>query len=163
MRVIKDKIKKPVELKTIIQKLQEQGRRVAFTNGCFDILHFGHISYLENAKSITDILVVALNSDSSIKRIKGKSRPILKLKNRMSIIAALESVDFVTYFNQNTPNEIIKLLKPDILVKGGDWNKNSVVGKYVVESYGGRVIILPYIKGESTTKIIKMAANKHHR
>ena len=155
MRIIKDKIKSPEELKKIISRLKRQGKRIAFTNGCFDILHYGHVSYLEKAKRLTDILIIAINSDSSIRRIKGKARPILKLKERMGIVAALESVDFTTSFNQDTPRRIIKLLKPDMLVKGRDWNKNKIVGKDIVESYGGQVITLPYVKGQSSSKIIK--------
>ena len=155
MRLIEDKIKSPEKLKKIILNLKKQGKRVAFTNGCFDILHYGHVDYLENAKKLTDKLVVAINSDSSIKRIKGKNRPIFNLRDRIRIVAALECVDFITSFNQDTPLEIIKLLKPDILIKGGDWNKNKIVGKDVVESYEGRVITVPYIKGKSSSKIIK--------
>ena len=155
MRLIKNKIKSPRRLKNIILRLKRQGERIAFTNGCFDILHYGHVNYLQRAKGLTDILVVAINYDSSVKRIKGSKRPIISLKDRMMIVAALESVDFVTSFRQDTPLEIIKLLKPDILVKGGDWNKKKIVGKDIVQSYGGSVIILPYIKGQSSSKIIK--------
>lgn len=154
MRIAKNKIKSPQELKKIISRLKKQGKKIAFTNGCFDILHYGHVSYLEKAKRLTDILVIAINSDSSMRRIKGKTRPILNLGDRMGIIAALECVDFITSFNQDTPREIIKLLKPDMLIKGGDWNRNEIVGKNVVESYGGKVKTIPYIKGQSTTKII---------
>ncbi len=155
MRIIKDKIKSPQKLRSIFAKLKRQGKKTAFTNGCFDIIHYGHVNYLEKARKKADVLIVAINSDSSIRRIKGDKRPIVKLKDRQGVVAALESVDFVTSFNQNTPSEIIKLLKPDILVKGGDWNKNEIVGKDTVESCGGRVIIIPYIKGQSTTQIIK--------
>lgn len=154
MRIAKNKIKSPQELKKIISRLKKQGKKIAFTNGCFNILHYGHVSYLEKAKRLTDILVIAINSDSSMRRIKGKTRPILNLGDRMGIIAALECVDFITSFNQDTPREIIKLLKPDMLIKGGDWNRNEIVGKNVVESYGGKVKTIPYIKGQSTTKII---------
>ena len=139
----------------MILKLKRQGKRIALTNGCFDILHYGHVNYLESAKRLTDILIVAINSDNSVKRIKGKKRPVINLKDRMGIVAALECVDFVTSFTQNTPLQIIKLLRPDILIKGGDWNKNNIVGKDIVESYGGCVITLPYIKGQSSSKIIE--------
>lgn len=155
MRLIKAKIKSPKDLKNIISRFKRKGKSIAFTNGCFDILHYGHINSLERAKGLADILVVAINSDSSIKRIKGKKRPIVKLKERIKLVAALEAVDFVTFFSQDTPLEIIKLLKPDILLKGKDWNKNKVVGKEIVESYGGKVITLPYLKGKSSSKLIK--------
>ena len=154
MRLVESKIKSPKELKNIISRLKRQNKIIAFTNGCFDILHYGHINYLERAKTKTDILVVAINSDSSIRRLKGNTRPIMKLNDRMRIVAALESVDFVTSFNQDTPSKIIGFLKPDILLKGGDWNKNRIVGKDIVESYGGRAITLPYIRGRSSSKII---------
>ncbi len=155
MRLTDTKIKSPKELKKIILRLRRQGKKIAFTNGCFDILHYGHVNYLEKTKGLADILVVAINSDSSIKRIKGNRRPIMNLKHRLRIIAALEAVDFVTSFSQDTPLDLIKLLKPDILVKGGDWNRFKIVGKDIAESYGGRAITLPFIKGQSSSQIIK--------
>lgn len=155
MRLIQDKIKPAGVLKKIILRLKKQGKKIAFTNGCFDILHSGHVSYLQEAKKQADIVVVAINSDSSVRRIKGEGRPVLNLKNRMQTVAALESVDFVTYFKQDTPLEIIKLLKPDILFKGGDWNRNKIVGSDFIKSYGGRVMTLPFIKGQSSSKIIQ--------
>ena len=155
MRVIKDKTKTPGSLKKIISRLKKRGKKIAFSNGCFDIIHSGHVDYLEKAKKLSDILIVALNSDASVKRIKGPLRPINTLKNRMNMVAALESVDFVTYFNQNTPLEIIKYLKPDLLIKGGDWKKNKVVGKDIVASYGGRTLTLPFRKGQSTSRMIE--------
>ncbi|MFH1577576.1 MAG: D-glycero-beta-D-manno-heptose 1-phosphate adenylyltransferase [Candidatus Omnitrophota bacterium] len=155
MRLIKDKIKSHRELKTIISRLKKRGQRIAFTNGCFDIIHLGHITYLEKAKKSADLLIVAINSDRSVKKLKGKNRPVKKLKSRMAIIAALESVDFVTYFRETTPFEIIKLLKPDILIKGGDWNKDRIVGKDIVRDYGGQIKTIPYIKGYSSSKIIR--------
>jgi len=154
VRLIQKKIKTAGALKKIIPGLKKQGKTIAFTNGCFDILHSGHVSYLQEAKKLADVLIVAVNSDGSVKRIKGRGRPVIKLKDRMWAVAALESVDFVTYFEQDTPLKIIKLLKPDILFKGKDWSKNKIVGKEVVESYGGRIMTLPYIKGQSSSKII---------
>ncbi len=155
MRLIQKKIKSPEALKKILSGLKKQGRTIAFTNGCFDILHSGHISYLQEARKFADVLIVAVNSDDSVMRIKGRGRPIMKLKDRMRVIAALESVDYVTYFKQDNPLKIIKLCKPDILFKGNDWNKNKIIGKDFVESYGGRVMTLPYIKGQSSSEIIK--------
>ena len=155
MRMIKHKIKTHKELKGIISRLKNKGRKIAFTNGCFDILHSGHVVYLQNAKRLADILVVAINSDSSVERIKGKPRPVMKLRDRMRIVAALESTDFVTFFSQSTPLNLIKLFKPDILVKGGDWQKDKIVGREIVESYGGCVIALPFIKGQSSSRIVR--------
>ena len=155
MRLIQKKIKSPEALKKILSGLKKQGRTIAFTNGCFDILHSGHLNYLQEARKLADVLIVAVNSDDSVRRIKGRGRPVIKLKDRMWAIAALESVDYVTYFEQDNPLEIIKLRKPDILFKGKDWNKNKIIGKDFVESYGGRVMTLPYIKGQSSSKIIK--------
>ena len=155
MRIIKNKIKKVKELRNIARRLKRQGKTIAFTNGCFDILHTGHVEYLENARKLADVLIVAINSDSSVRRIKGKNRPVINLRDRMRIIAALESTDFVTSFVQDTPLSLIKLLKPDILVKGSDWDKDKIVGRDVVQSYGGRAITLPFLTGQSSSKIIR--------
>lgn len=152
------KIKTALALKKILPRLKARGRRVIFTNGCFDLLHYGHIQYLEAAKRKGDVLVVALNSDSSIKRIKGKNRPIINERDRLGTIAALESVDYVTLFKEDTPLKIIKLLKPDILVKGADWNKRNIVGADLVCGYGGKVNTIKLSQGRSTTKIIKKIA-----
>lgn len=149
------KIKNLSELKKIVLKLMAQGKKIVFTNGCFDLLHYGHIKYLEEAKRKGDILIVAINSDASVRRIKGEKRPIINQRERQSLIAALESVDFVVLFNAQTPLEVIKELKPDILVKGADWDKKQIVGSDIVLSYGGRVSTAKLIKGHSTTKLIK--------
>lgn len=158
--MIEAKLKSRKKLKNTILRLKKQGKRIAFTNGCFNILHYGHVNYLQRAKGLADILVVAINSDSSMKRIKGKARPIINLRSRMRIVAALEAVDFVVSFNEDTPLNLIKLLKPGLLIKGGDWKKREIVGKDVVESYGGKVMTLPFIKGYSSSKIIKEIARK---
>jgi D-beta-D-heptose 7-phosphate kinase/D-beta-D-heptose 1-phosphate adenosyltransferase len=150
-----NKIKELAELKQIIADLKLQGERIVFTNGCFDILHLGHISYLRQAKSKGDILVVAVNSDKSVKAIKGKGRPINKDRVRAELIAALESVDFVTIFSETTPLKTIMALRPDVLVKGSDWKIEEVVGKDFVLSYGGEVTTVPYLEGYSTKAIIK--------
>lgn len=134
--------------------LRKKGKKLVFTNGCFDILHIGHSHYLSRAKACGDMLVVALNGDQSVKRLKGKSRPLNSLKERMELIAALEVVDFVTWFHADTPSSLIKKIKPSVLVKGGDWPANKIVGGDFVKSYGGKVKSLPYKKGSSTTKII---------
>lgn len=149
------KIKSRKALKDIITRLKLRGKKIVFTNGCFDILHYGHAKYLEDAKRKGDILVVALNSDASVRRLKGKSRPIVSESDRAKVIAALESVDFVTIFNENTPWEIIKLLAPDVLVKGSDWDKSNIVGADIVQSLGGKVYAIKLAPGRSTTNIIK--------
>jgi len=141
------------QLKRILKK--RKNKIVAFTNGCFDLLHYGHIKYLKSAKKMSDILIVGINTDASIKRIKGKNRPITPLAQRMQIISALEVVDYVISFSEDTPYNLIKEIKPDLLIKGGDWDTKEIVGKDIVESYGGKVITIPYIKGISTTGIIK--------
>jgi D-beta-D-heptose 7-phosphate kinase/D-beta-D-heptose 1-phosphate adenosyltransferase len=148
-------------LKKIVLKLKKEGKKIVFTNGCFDILHFGHAKYLQEARSKGDILVVGVNSDSSIRRIKGSSRPIVDEFNRISLLAALESVDFVVLFNEDTPLRVIKVLSPDILVKGADWNKNEIVGSDVVKNNGGRVLTINLIKGLSTTNLIKRIVEKN--
>lgn len=150
-----DKIRTQKELKRIIGKLKKQGKRIAFTNGCFDILHYGHIKYLEDAKAKADILVVALNSDASIKRIKGCLRPINTQADRARVLGALSAIDYVTIFNEETPLKLIQLVKPDILIKGGDWQMRKIVGADFVRTYGGKALTIPYIKGYSTTKLIE--------
>jgi len=152
------KIKNLRELRKEISRLKAKGKRVAFTNGCFDLLHYGHVKYLEDAKRKGDILVVAINQDASIRRIKGDKRPIVNEQDRARIVAALESVDYVTLFKEDTPLKVIKLLKPDILVKGADWNKDNIVGADVVLSYGGRVATIKLVKGRSTSGLIEKIA-----
>ena len=135
--------------------LRTLGKRVVFTNGCFDLLHPGHIRYLTEARALGDVLLVALNSDSSVKRIKGEGRPILNELERAEVMAGLECVDYVTIFDEETPRELIAALLPDVLVKGGDWPIDRIVGREEVEAAGGRVLSLPYIEGSSTTDIIE--------
>jgi len=130
------------------------GRRVVFTNGCFDLLHPGHLRYLREARSLGDLLVVAINSDASIRRLKGASRPILPQQERAEVLCALEMVDYVTIFDQDTPLAVIRALLPDVLVKGGDWEPDRIVGRAEVEAAGGRVLALPFAPGYSTSGII---------
>lgn len=153
--MLKDKIKTMSQLKGIIRGLKKKGERIAFTNGCFDILHRGHVEYLEASKRCANILIVALNSDKSIRKLKGATRPIINEKERTMIVAALESVDYVTIFEEVDPLKVIMELKPDILIKGGDWDVDKVVGKDFVESYGGIVKTIPCVKGYSTSAIIE--------
>jgi D-beta-D-heptose 7-phosphate kinase/D-beta-D-heptose 1-phosphate adenosyltransferase len=151
---MKDKIKELKELKKIIDKERKSGKIIVFTNGCFDILHIGHIRYLKESKKYGDILIVAINSDSSVKALKGAERPIFNENERSEMLSSLECVDFVIIFNELDPYNIISFLKPDILVKGGDWSYEAIIGRDVLESYGGKVIRIPEIKGFSTTDII---------
>lgn len=132
---------------------------MVFTNGCFDILHIGHVRYLQEAKALGDFLVVAINTDQSVKVIKGPSRPIQNESDRAEILAALGAVDFVTYFSEDTPEKVIGQIKPDILVKGGDWPVDKIVGAKFVMSYGGEVRTLQFIEGRSTTSIVDKMKN----
>ncbi len=152
------KLKDKRSLRKIINGLRSQGKRIAFTNGCFDILHYGHAKYLELAKSKADILVVAVNSDASVRKLKGPARPLVSQMFRAKMVAALESVDYVVIFSEETPLEIIKSLKPDVLVKGGDWKEDKIVGADFVKSRGGRVYSLKFVQGFSTTNIIEKIA-----
>ena len=134
-------------------KSQRDGRKVVFTNGCFDILHVGHVRYLKEARAQGDLLIVALNSDESVRLLKGPSRPLQSEDDRAEIMAALSCVDFVTIFEQETPQQLIETLRPDILVKGGDYKTDEIVGAEFVLSYGGSVRALQFVSGVSTTKI----------
>lgn len=138
-----------------IERLKKEGKKIVFTNGCFDILHVGHTRYLKDAKKLGDVLILGLNSDESVRSLKGEKRPLVPENERADVVAALESVDYVTIFHEQTPLALIEYLKPDVLVKGGDWKKEQVVGRESVEKQGGRVIIIPEIKGSSTTNIIE--------
>ncbi|HEU4390011.1 MAG TPA: D-glycero-beta-D-manno-heptose 1-phosphate adenylyltransferase [Blastocatellia bacterium] len=142
-------------LKSERDRLRDDGRRVVFTNGCFDLLHPGHVRYLAEARSLGDALIVALNSDRSVRALKGETRPIMNEKERAEIIAALESVDLVTIFDEETPRELIAELLPDILVKGGDWAVEQIVGREEVEAAGGTVVSLPFLEGSSTSDIVR--------
>ena len=131
------------------------GKKIVFTNGCFDILHVGHIQYLEQAADLGDVLVVGLNSDRSVRALKGADRPINSENDRAKMLASLGCVDYVVIFDEDTPYELIRKIQPDILVKGGDYSVDEVVGRDVVEDKGGEVRILPFVEGKSTTGIIK--------
>jgi D-beta-D-heptose 7-phosphate kinase/D-beta-D-heptose 1-phosphate adenosyltransferase len=135
-------------------RLRRQGRRVVFTNGCFDLLHPGHVSYLAQARALGDALMVALNSDRSVRELKGPTRPILNEEERTVVMAALGCVDYVTIFDQATPRELIARILPDILVKGGDWGVSEIVGRAEVEAAGGAVYSLPFVDGCSTSDVI---------
>jgi rfaE bifunctional protein nucleotidyltransferase chain/domain len=157
---IRQKIKSPKALQKIVAAARKSRKQVVFTNGCFDILHRGHVTYLERAKKLGHVLVLALNSDESVERLKGPERPINRLSDRIEVMAALESVDYVTWFDEDDPIELIRLLKPSILVKGGDWKPKQILGSEDVLGWGGKVFSLPYIEGQSTTQIIARARIK---
>jgi D-beta-D-heptose 7-phosphate kinase/D-beta-D-heptose 1-phosphate adenosyltransferase len=152
---LKEKVKSKELLCKTIEDLKKKGKRIVFTNGCFDLLHLGHVRYLEKSKSLGDILVVGVNSDRSVRSLKGPERPILPEEERMEILSSLACVDYVTVFDELTPLELISSLQPHILVKGGDWTKEAVVGREVVEQSGGEVVILPFIEGSSTSNLIE--------
>jgi rfaE bifunctional protein nucleotidyltransferase chain/domain len=149
------KIKTLPELKKVLRKTRASKKRIVFTNGCFDILHAGHVGYLEKAKSLGDMLIVGLNSDVSVRKLKGKTRPIVTQKNRAKVLSSLSCVDYVVIFNALTPINLIKSIKPDVLVKGGDWKIKDIVGGNFVKSYGGSVRSLSYLKGFSTKMLIR--------
>jgi len=140
--------------------LRRTGKRIVFTNGCFDLIHPGHVRYLRAAKRLGDVLVVALNSDASVRRLKGAGRPLVPQRDRCEVMAALEMVDYVTVFGNDTPYRLIKLLQPDVLVKGGDWTPDQIVGADVVRARGGTVRSLPFAPGYSTTRLVERIAKK---
>jgi rfaE bifunctional protein nucleotidyltransferase chain/domain len=142
------------ELKDEVGRRRARGERVAFTNGCFDILHVGHCQYLSEARKAGDLLILGLNSDASVRAIKGPQRPLVPQGERAEVIASLAAVDYVTLFDEVTPLRLIEYLRPDVLVKGGDWKEEEVVGRDAVRSWGGRVILVPVTEGASTTNII---------
>ncbi len=150
-----NKIKTVQELRPLLEILRAVGKKIVFTNGCFDIIHTGHTRYLATARSLGDVLIVAANSDSSVRVIKGEKRPVNPQAERAEVLAALESVDFVTIFDEPDPYRVIAELQPDVLVKGGDWPIEKIIGRDIVEARGGRVINVPYVEGSSTTGIIE--------
>ncbi|MFC1508392.1 D-glycero-beta-D-manno-heptose 1-phosphate adenylyltransferase [Candidatus Omnitrophota bacterium] len=144
-----------------IAELKKEGRNIVFTNGCFDLLHMGHITYLNEARELGDILVVGINSDSSVRALKGEQRPIIPEQERSHMLAALECVDYVILFDEDTPLNLIKDIQPDILVKGADYTKEEVVGHEVVESYGGSVVLFPLVENMSTSSLINRIKESH--
>ena len=149
-------MEKILSLKKLLKELKKRkGRKIVFTNGCFDILHAGHVRYLKKAKSLGDMLVLGLNSDSSVRNIKGKGRPIVNQKDRAEVVSSLSPVDYVVIFNEPTPIKLIEAIKPDILVKGADWKRGSIIGEDFVRGCGGRISRIRLFEGRSTTGIIK--------
>lgn len=151
---VSDKVKSLDELKAITAAARINAKIIVFTNGCFDLLHRGHIYLLREAKALGDLLVVAINSDQSVKAIKGPTRPILSETDRLELIASMEMVNYVLLFDEPDPYNIISILRPHILVKGGDWSTEEVIGGDLVQGNGGKVVVVPYLKGFSTTEII---------
>ncbi|MBC8382242.1 MAG: D-glycero-beta-D-manno-heptose 1-phosphate adenylyltransferase [Candidatus Cloacimonetes bacterium] len=147
------------EIAKIAQKLHDTDRKIVFTNGCFDIIHRGHIEYLNKAKKLGDILIIGLNSDDSVRRLKGVNRPINYEQDRAVVLDNLKQVDYVCIFDEDTPYELIKIIQPDILVKGGDWAVRDIVGSDIVLALGGEVKSMHFIEGKSTTDIIEKIRN----
>lgn len=141
--------------KQLVEILKSQNKKVIFTNGCFDILHVGHLRYLNEAKKQGDVLIIGVNSDASVKRLKGESRPINNQFDRAEMLSGLKAVDYTVIFEEDTPEELIAILKPSIHVKGGDYKKEDLPETKIVESYGGEVRILSFVEGKSTTNIVK--------
>ncbi len=162
-----EKIQDIQSLVPIRQSLKDHQKKTVFTNGCFDILHRGHIHLFHEAKKLGDILIVAVNDDSSIRKIKGSNRPIFPLEERMEVLEAIANIDFLVSFSEETPREIITSLLPDVLVKGGDWKPEEVVGKKEVEQAGGEVVTIPYLPHHSSSdiigRIIKLSAEQKNR
>src|SRR5256714_6591232 len=149
------KILSIAELREERSRLRKQGKRLVFTNGCFDILHVGHVRYLQSARELGDALLVAINSDRSVRELKGAGRPVMNEQERAELLAALSAVDYVTVFDDISPRSLIAELLPDVLVKGGDYKLNEIHGREEVERAGGRVISLPFIEGASTSSVIE--------
>ncbi|MFQ5586870.1 MAG: D-glycero-beta-D-manno-heptose 1-phosphate adenylyltransferase [Thermodesulfobacteriota bacterium] len=163
MRRQKEKTLTLTRLKKILPGLREEGKTTVFTNGCFDIIHAGHVRYLSKARGLGDILIVGLNSDASVRRIKGNRRPVVPQRERAEVLAALECVDYVVIFNEPTPLALIEAIEPDILVKGADWAGNDIVGADIVNSKGGRVARMRLVRGMSTTNIIQKILELHKK
>ncbi len=142
------------EISELCEQLRNEGKKIVFTNGCFDIIHSGHIHYLIEAKKLGNVLIVGLNTDASVRRLKGQSRPINVEQDRAAVLNALKPVDYVVLFDEDTPIELIKQVRPDFLVKGADYERKNIVGADFVESYGGRVATIEFVEGKSTTNII---------
>ena len=155
------KIKNRDVLTAVIAAEKARGRQIVFTNGCFDLLHAGHVKYLQKARTLGDLLVLGLNSDASVRRLKGEKRPLIGEEERAHILAALDCIDYVVLFDEDTPLELITALKPHILAKGGDYTADGVVGKDVVEAYGGRVELVSFVDGKSTTNIIERILERY--
>ena len=160
---MKQKIKARKGLLKIIKDLKAKGKRIVFTNGCFDLLHIGHVRYLEEAKALGDVLVVGVNSDTSVRKLKGPKRPILPEEERTEVLSGLGCVDYITLFDEIDPLKLITSLHPDVLVKGGDWTKDQIVGREEVERSGGEVFVIPFVKRASTSNLIETILKRYEK
>jgi rfaE bifunctional protein nucleotidyltransferase chain/domain len=151
------------ELKAIRSKLKAESKKVVFTNGVFDLIHSGHVDYLSKSKKLGDVLIVGLNTDDSVRRIKGDKRPILKQEERAFILTNLKPVDYVISFDEDTPEKLISEIIPDILVKGADWAVEKIVGREIVENNGGKVINIEFVNDQSTSKIIDLIVQRYSK
>lgn len=151
----REKLQSLEPLARIVRRVKVRGQTVVLTNGCFDLLHAGHVKVLERAKRLGDLLIVALNSDASVRRLKGRARPLIGQRDRALMLAALESVTYVTIFSEDTPRRVIQRLRPDVLVKGADWRTQAIVGRDLVKRWGGRLVRVPLLKGYSTSRLIQ--------
>lgn len=149
------KIRSLSGMRALAARLRREGKKIVFTNGCFDILHVGHVRYLRKARSLGDVLVVGLNTDRSVREIKGEKRPVVPQEERAEVLAALEFVDYVVLFDEPDPLRLISALKPDVLVKGADWTKKRIIGGELVEKSGGRITRIPLVPGASSTGVIE--------
>jgi D-beta-D-heptose 7-phosphate kinase/D-beta-D-heptose 1-phosphate adenosyltransferase len=149
------KLKTIPELAQLAAAARRDGRRVVFTNGCFDLLHIGHTRYLQQARALGDLLMIAINSDASVSGLKGPERPLVPEQERAEVLAALACVDYVTIFNARDPGDVIAAIQPDVLAKGGDWPVDKIVGREVVQARGGRVVSIPLVPGSSTTALVR--------
>jgi len=160
---MKQKLKAREDLIQIVKDLKAKKKRIVFTNGCFDLLHVGHVRYLEEAKVLGDVLIVGVNSDASVRKLKGPKRPILPEKERTEILSGLGCVDYVTVFDEADPLNLISSLQPNVLAKGGDWRKDQIVGKEVVERSGGEVVVIPLVKNASTSNLIETILKRYEK
>ena len=161
MKDLRSKIVSRADLPKIVKALRKDNKKIVFTNGCFDILHLGHIRYLQQAKSLGDMLIVGLNNDASVRKLKGEERPIVPEDERLEVIAALECVDYVTLFPELTPENLIRIIKPDIHVKGGDYRPEDLPEAAAVRESGGEVQVLSFLPGRSTTKLIEEITKRY--
>lgn len=157
--MLNNKICSTCEIIKIVEKLKKENKKIVFTNGCFDLLHIGHVSLFQKAKTLGDVLIVAINSDASLAQLKGPKRPLVPQTDRTQILAALSCIDYVVVFNEQTPYELLGVLKPDILVKGGDYKIEDIVGKEFVKE----VYRYPLVEGKSTTKLIKLIIERYSK
>ncbi|MDD5131696.1 MAG: D-glycero-beta-D-manno-heptose 1-phosphate adenylyltransferase [bacterium] len=161
MITAKSKVIERKKLAKLLARLRNKGKKIVFTNGCFDLLHAGHVRYLNKARKYGDLLVVAINTDASVRRLKGNNRPLVPQRERAEVLGGLAAVDYVTFFNEETPEAIIHELKPQVLAKGADYKIKDIVGNTFMKSNNGQVVRIPLSKGQSTTNIIKDIVRKY--